>query len=81
MSERSLGCITTDSRPREPEADETRQPLWLASLSPLPRECAPWLDTVRHQGAILAWANRRQHGTYAVDKKMARHHALARNHG
>jgi hypothetical protein len=51
MSERSPGCITTDSYPRELEADETHQPLWLASLPPLPRECAPWLYTVRRQGA------------------------------
>ena len=40
-----------NSHPREPEDDDTCQTLWLAGLPPLPRECAPWLDIVHHQGA------------------------------
>jgi hypothetical protein len=30
---------------------------------------------------VLAWANRRPHRMYDVDKKIARHLALARNQG
>jgi hypothetical protein len=47
---RSLAWVR-NSRPREPEADDTSQPLWLAGVPPLPIECAPWLETVFGQEA------------------------------
>ena len=44
---------------------------------PICPESAPhgWTQSIVREH-VLAWANRRPHGTYTVDKTVARHHAL-----
>jgi hypothetical protein len=51
-------------------------------VCPLCLESVPhgWIQSVIREH-VLVWANRLPHGTYAVDKKIARHHALEMNQG
>jgi hypothetical protein len=90
MSESSPVYITTDSEDDHRHGyttpiPESQKPMIRAScygllVCPLCPESAPrgWTQSIIREH-VLAWANRRPHGTYAVDKKIARHHALATN--
>ena len=51
-------------------------------VCPLCLESAPysWTQSMIREH-VLTWANHRPHGTYAVDKKIVRHRALAMNQG
>ena len=51
-------------------------------VCPFCPESAPygWTQSIVREH-VLAWANRRPHGAYAIEKKIARHRTLVTNQG
>jgi hypothetical protein len=68
-----------NSCPQEPEANDACPPLWWPGVPLCPESWSHGWQYGFAREHVLSWANLPQIGLYRINKKAARHHALARN--